>query len=87
MSHTPGPWVIFVDRDEAEYVVLPAMRAGQIATVWAKDAGDAIASANASLIAAAPDLLEALKRTKTVAMPPEITDLVYAAVAKAEGRS
>jgi hypothetical protein len=33
------------------------------------------------------ELLEALKRVKTVALPPEITDQVYAAIAKAEDRS
>ena len=51
-KHTPGPWVGFVDNDI--YSVMPAMRPGTICEYIANP-GDA------SLIAAAPDLLEALR--------------------------
>lgn len=55
-EHTPGPWVVFVDRggDDEVFSVLPAMRSGCIASTI-ENAPDA------SLIAAAPDLLEALR--------------------------
>jgi len=61
MSHTPGPWT--VDPRDYEYVT-----AGDfcVAAVWMRDVEDRTAKderdANARLIAAAPDLLEALQR-------------------------
>lgn len=55
-THTPGPWVGFVDRssDTAIFSVLPAGRAGEIASNIENDA-------DARLIAAAPEMLAALQ--------------------------
>jgi hypothetical protein len=44
------------------------------------------AEANARLIAAAPEMLVALRAARSCALPPEITDLIYEAIAQAEGR-
>ena len=52
--HTPGPWIVFAA--DGEFDVLPAMRSGAIACIASNHA-----SADASLIAAAPDMLAALK--------------------------
>lgn len=56
---TPGPWTAFVDRsdDGDVFTIMPAMREGQIALVTGENA-----SADCSLIAAAPQLYEALKK-------------------------
>ena len=92
-KHTPGPWQTVVE--------------GHRLSVWAEGYGFIhthespqvnvkaleIADANARLIAAAPELLEALKVIMTefqFAERDEVTQKVYAqaelAVAKAEGR-
>lgn len=61
-KHTPGPWVAsFAEPDMAEGIGHVSSRAGSygdIATCWVDDGR---AKANASLIAAAPDLLAALE--------------------------
>lgn len=55
MAHTPGPWSVQRESDGAPYVYIRSSAAlGQIATVYERP------SANAPLIAAAPDLLAAL---------------------------
>ena len=86
-KHTPGPW------SAGTYCLQPTV-------FWDKGNGTvAIASihdgyakgdpkANARLIAAAPDLLEALKAVKgrRICWPKEIEEKVVAALAKAEGR-
>jgi len=93
-AHTPGPWVI--SRDKGEPVaVLPAGRDGEIcqfATAYASEA-------NARLIAAAPDLLEAVKALVNAyevvvsngggafqRHTPPAASLGYRAIAKAEGK-
>ncbi len=51
-AHTPGPWAIFYDN--GINVIIPAMRDGTIADMIRGDA-------DAYLIAAAPEMLAALK--------------------------
>ena len=51
MSHTPGPWIVFMG--EAFFHILPAGRPGEVASCAKSD--------NADLIASAPDLLAALQ--------------------------
>ena len=89
---TPGPWIIF--HDNGLNVILPAMRDGTIADMIRNDA-------DAYLIAAAPDLLGALKLILPLAKgyAPEgqsvqarktcdsWIDAADAAIGKAEGRS
>ena len=56
-AHTPGPWIVFVDRggDSAIYSILPAGRAGTIAS-------DIENSDDASVIAAAPRMFDYISR-------------------------
>jgi len=63
MRHTPGPWAIRGQRIESEQ-----HNVGDIAHIYCKDVSrsvrwdeDSTAQANAQLIAAAPELLEACK--------------------------
>ena len=88
-QHTPGPWL--TDRNN--------VHTGQIAIVhhcigndWIEIWSDKWAEtgmceseqeANARLIAAAPDLLEALEAMLTVGQPEGLTEKARAAIAKA----
>jgi hypothetical protein len=54
-AHTPGPWIEFADQGET-VAILPAGREGQIC-----DFASTVASSNARLIAAAPDMFDALQ--------------------------
>lgn len=88
MAHTPGPWWVDEPDDPAADKREVSDCEGATATVY----GDAAtATANASLIAAAPELLAALKahlpwRTEPVQGWGCWADAV-AAIAKAEGRA
>lgn len=93
-AHTPGPWTIL-------NAAHPGIEAEEVATsvvVWGDDEDEAgvhgdtpeEAFANALLIAAAPDLLEALEAfveadDKQQAHSPETADRARAAIAKATG--
>ncbi len=58
-THTPGPWIVFVDRtsDGPIFSVLPAGRLGEIV-------GNIKNGSDANLIAAAPQMFAALKATR-----------------------
>ena len=73
-KHTPGPW-LRLGRSIG-------VGAGEIATVWELE-GKAIA--NARLIAAAPDLLDALVMMLDAYEIPAVRDRARAAIAKATG--
>ncbi len=92
-KHTPGRWVVAHRGCEGKPTVV-AHRAGRPSTIALIESGKREEDvANARLIAAAPDLLIALKRL-SVAMSeinpndytPELQD-ADAAIAKAEGRT
>lgn len=104
-KHTPGPWVMsdmrkiaFEDGTSGSIDIQPENGGIWIASVHGTHVGDkddAINKANAALIAAAPDLLEALKQMKGLrmgAVPIKIIEseakriyaLCNAAIAKAE---
>lgn len=90
MKHTPGPW--FVSNGDLLRVARsnggsPIVVAGvhKIGSRGGACLGDPLA--NARLIAAAPDLLEALKMVSGVDLHHEVLAAVDAAIAKAEGRS
>ena len=101
VKHTPGPW--FAGKDCSEYASEVAKSEWVISSdddhrfslaTLVMDIPDlrAAAEANASLIAASPDMLSALKLVvKTVASPngsdSDFEDQVFAAIAKAEGES
>src|SRR5689334_13577263 len=59
-EHTPGPWRVRAQSGEIEIVADPEGRFSPECLVRIK--GQRNAAANAALIAAAPDLLEALER-------------------------
>ena len=99
-KHTPGPWT-FIDTDDRYLIGAPGQNALALAAVRSRIAptgGRAIekdeAKANAHLIAAAPDLLNALKElmlhesyfeARSPLYAKGIVDRALAAIAKAEG--
>jgi hypothetical protein len=87
-SHTPGPW----ENDRQTVYSVNGVHEQEIAEVYGNADGNA--EANARLIAAAPELLEALKRITDAIEGTEpsqhVLDCLYKvaikAIAKAEGR-
>jgi hypothetical protein len=78
-KHTDGPW--WFDDD---YYVLAGEEADIICELWTSDR-----EANGKLIAAAPDMLEALQAVEGEidGYRGDLIQMVRAAIAKAEGRS
>lgn len=77
MTHTAGPWVGFSDQGRC-VAIMPAGRDGDICTFaqWPNDA-------DARLIAAAPDMLAALIKTRTNLLGlSQSDDDVYAAMVR-----
>jgi len=105
MSHTPGPWNVepFPNGSNMWSALIGSHARNQIAAVVmlpCKEPSDYSAecavieeSANARLIAAAPELLAALKEIaeltskRQLPLTVQINDAARAAIAKAEGRS
>lgn len=86
-KHTPGPWMQDEDRP---YDILLDDRAGEnvtplVACVFADNTDEAQWQADARLIAAAPEMYEALLHAQ--ANMPHPDQMIDAAIAKAEGRS
>ena len=88
MTHTPGPWFAsptegqrFAHVSPEEHLIIPDVFPGSICTAWGTD-GNALA--NARLIAAAPDMLEALKKLQG-RVQPQYRSIIDAAIAKATG--
>lgn len=88
VTHTPGPWEW--RRDGGAFFLSPGVLVTNFTdgTLW----GDELDQANAHLIAAAPDLLEALHQCLGTlkALDAEYgyaAEAARAAIAKAEGRS
>lgn len=107
-AHTPGPWSVF-NHSWCETSVIAIGFDHSIclldinhATEESQEADEAQMEANARLIAAAPELLEALKEALACGMVPvssaneggavmysehvRVADMIRAAVAKAEGK-
>lgn len=90
IKHTPGPWVV-AHKDMTGNVLVDA-GPYYVCTCWHYHGSvvEKEMSANARLIAAAPELLDALydvDATATDAYDPVMLAKVQAAIAKAEGRS
>lgn len=81
IDHTPGPWEV---RETRQFIKV--ISKDGITICSDEDFPAPLDKADAHLIAAAPDMLAALKQVRTRALPPEITDMVYDAIAKAEGK-
>lgn len=103
-QHTPGPWVAERLDDEGHYDITNVSKSAVIATTagWYDDdddRGTTEAAFNARLIAAAPEMLEALKDAQAAMAwwdnPEQCTEdfkrvslaRARAAIAKAEGRA
>lgn len=95
-AHTPGPWKVRKHwSDEGSFEVYPTRGKKPAYGQWSAvaevcaDPGDGeSARKNANLIAAAPDLLEALKLVRDAAWPHlfiEQQNVIDAAIAKATG--
>ena len=96
-QHTPGPWVLQDNAGFGVYVYGAGGAFGggvQVAKVQASVRAD-VQTANAHLIAAAPDLLAALREMVRTCRPTPIIEAegrdaltaARAAIARAEGRS
>lgn len=89
-KHTPGPWIFYADTPSTDpnwHIVTTANRMRVLANVHIEP-GNAMDAANARLIAAAPDLLEALQGVLRVAdRQTDEFDAARAAIAKAIGAS
>lgn len=94
VAHTPGPWeAIKVDDDLQQFGIVAAKqpmgaRMNDICAVWLRG-GKKKTEANARLIAAAPELLDALQAVvsdlELGAHPHLHIDQIRAAIAKATG--
>jgi hypothetical protein len=97
-QHTPGPWekIGAGITAKSDYAILSSGRKVNFRVACCKDGDLATVNANARLIAAAPDMLAALKRARgeliymAEKMPytnvKEALRLVREAIAKAEGK-
>ena len=91
-KHTPGPWTIHKQNAyHISYVVRGGKKENQIAQCfnWQDKGFDVNSEANAQLIAAAPDLLEALKMMLEGGLEgptSQAIETALATIAKAEGR-
>ena len=87
-AHTPGPWDVYAGKTRGLDRIIVDEKNNQIAHAidlneYQKDAE---VDANARLIAAAPDLLAALKTSQENRMPGDVGyEASRAAIAKAEG--
>lgn len=85
--HTPGPWHILGDFDadvSVEIAESSDIAIAEISPIGEEWSAEEIA--NAHLIAAAPELLAALKRCSPLLEPHTAALQAKAAIAKAEGR-
>jgi hypothetical protein len=84
MTHTPGPWGIR-SRDVGGFVVGPTGDFLPAAIIPKNKREAAEVHANARLIAAAPDMLAALKKMRPSILNRKTLAQIDAAIAKAEG--
>lgn len=88
-AHTPGPWHLVLWNRSIERIKYQPAEV-QIGVKTLRVGNGADSDADARLIAAAPDLLEALKLVLEVGLADEngagaASDAIHAAIAKAEG--
>jgi hypothetical protein len=89
-EHTPGPWTTY--QPHGHVLVTSERRSDNLCRLLGSPEWDwSELKANARLIAAAPELLEAAKQAldalnKHEGIPSEASDKLASAIAKAEGR-
>jgi hypothetical protein len=89
-KHTPGPWLARFDERRDNYQIFGAGKTGMRPwiAITKCESVPAHHEANAHLIAAAPDMLGALKYARRFLRKEDHdTDFVDGVIAKAEGRS
>lgn len=87
-QHTAGPWRIDWNISRLDIFAAGGQLIARLLRSTKDGAptyDDAEAIANARLIAASPDLLEALRKAKTCCLTTEVREVVDAAIAKATG--
>ncbi len=92
-AHTPGPWVVTVERDGSRYITCRGVRIAKLCGGTAlsaypeKDSAEAQTQrANLTVLAAAPDLLAVAELALQFATPKSgLADKLTAAIAKARG--
>jgi hypothetical protein len=93
-AHTPGPWEVVAPRIGASITIYSSIKQVPIATTCSNTSKETLemhrrgeVKANAALIAAAPDLLEALKRCRFDSLNMSLADLEFCrtAIVKATG--
>lgn len=92
VKHTPGPWVVNQDEDKNYRSIGSAGWYGlaQVVVRFEGERNDDVTGlANARLIAAAPEMYNALKiiENDDCKIPRFLWDLIQVAISKAEGRS
>lgn len=86
-KHTPGPWQINAISNEREKISIIDADMCFVAEVWKTYVnGESRQQANASLIAAAPELLEVCKYLVHMIGEENVPGNCIAAINKAEGR-
>ena len=58
LQYTPGPWKYTISKNSGRHQISDAKCGGQVCAIWSR--GKDITEANARLITAAPEMLEAL---------------------------
>lgn len=93
ITHTPAPWTIFNKVRPALHIQhVPILEGGSPRSICEMDfyaicLRPSESEANARLIAASPELLEACRKASTcMSIPDSVMEIIRAAIAKAEGR-
>ena len=85
-KHTSGPWVVILSpADHDEFEVVTSNVSMPICQFWRKGYGVEAHAANARLIAAAPDLLDACRKALYAIKGREHDQFIRDAIAKATG--
>ena len=62
LQYTPGPWKYTISKNSGRHQISDAKCGGQVCAIWSR--GKDITEANARLITAAPEMLDALIMVK-----------------------
>jgi hypothetical protein len=88
LQHTPGPWKYTISKNSGRHQISDAKCGGQVCAIWSR--GKDITEANARLIAAAPDMLEALISVYQIYIDRDIccdNEFIKSVIEKATGMS